>query len=440
MDVPAQRWLIIIFIFSLIFEFFFTLFTAAFSAASDSDLAEYKEKRQNFYKRGHWYQLHPSILIKSYTFLSVLMTVLAAYSCSSFFVKLFQSNAYSALWIILCIVAAMIIFLSISVYVPYYVGTRRHEDLIYSFYPVFRLFEIIFTPLIIISDFIAGIFARFFRVNIKAEYKNVTEEDVISLVNNGQEKGVFLQKEAEMIQNIFEFDDKDAKDIMVHRNDICALDGETFLKDAVKIFNENSFSRIPVYLEDLDNIIGILHMREVLLFGSDEKYLDQKIRDIDGILQECEFVPETHGINTIFSMMQNKKLHMVIVIDEYGQTSGLISMEDILEEIVGNIEDEHDDEKDSINKLSSEIYTMSGKTTLSEVSERFGIDFGETDIETISGYLIMKHDAIPKDHSAFNVEIGDYIFHVKDVEGGVIKSISVKKKPEKEILETEAKE
>ena len=197
---------------------------------------------------------------------------------------------------------------------------------------------------------------------------------------------------------------------------------------------------MPVYLEDLDNIIGILHMREVLLYGSDEKYLDEKIRDIDGILQDCDFVPETHGINTIFSRMQNKKLHMVIVIDEYGQTSGLISMEDILEEIVGNIEDEHDDEKDSINKLSSELYTMSGKTPLSEVSERFGIDFGETDIETISGYLIMKHDSIPKDHSAFNVEIGDYIFHVKDVEGGVITSISVKKKLAKENLETQPKE
>jgi putative hemolysin len=440
MDVPAQRWLILIFLLSLIFEFFFTIFTSAFSAASDSDLSEYKEKRPAFYKRGHWYQLHPSILIKTYTFLSVLMTVFAAYSCSSFFVKVFEKNDYKVLWSIVCIIASMLIFLSLSVYVPYFVGTRRHENLLYSFYPVFRFFEIIFTPLIFVSDFIAGIFARIFHVNIKEEYKNVTEEDVISLVNNGQEKGVFLQKEAEMIQNIFEFDDKDAKDIMVHRNDICALDGETKLRDAVKIFNENSFSRMPVYLEDLDNIIGILHMREVLLYGSDEKYLDEKIRDIDGILQDCDFVPETHGINTIFSRMQNKKLHMVIVIDEYGQTSGLISMEDILEEIVGNIEDEHDDEKDSINKLSSELYTMSGKTPLSEVSERFGIDFGETDIETISGYLIMKHDSIPKDHSAFNVEIGDYIFHVKDVEGGVITSISVKKKLAKENLETQPKE
>lgn len=438
MDSPAQLCSIIIFLLTIVFEFLFTIFKSAFLAASDSDLAEFKDTKPNFYKRGHWYQLHPSILIKSYTFLSVLMTVINAFSAVSFFTSIFNYE-HEGIYIILLSILFIIIFISLGIYVPYYVGTRRHEKLLYSFYGIFRFFEIILTPLIVFTDFIAGIFARLFHVNIKEEYKNVTEEDVISLVNNGQEKGVFLQKEAEMIQNIFEFDDKDAKDIMVHRNDICAIDGETTLKEAVKIFNDESYSRMPVYLEDLDNIIGILHMREVLLFGSDERYENQKIRDIDGILQECDFVPETHGINTIFSRMQNKKLHMVIVIDEYGQTSGLISMEDILEEIVGNIEDEHDDEKDSINTLSDELYTMSGKTPLSEVSEKLNIEFEDTDIETISGYLIMKHDSIPKDHSAFNVEIGDYIFHVKDVEGGVIKSISVKKKPSKENLETEDK-
>lgn len=439
MEGHAEPLYLIIYLIALLFEFFFTFFTAAFSAASDSDLLEYEESKPSFYKRGHWYQLHPSILIKSYTFLTVLTISFSAFFSFLFFYSIFFNQKFDIMHAIICMVLLMLLFLALSIYVPYYVGTRKHDKYLYSFYHIFRFFEIIFTPLIVFSDFIAGIFARLFSVNTKEEYKNVTEEDVLSMVNNGQEKGVFLQKEAEMIQNIFEFDDKDAKDIMIHRNDITAIDGESTLKEAVSIFNENTYSRMPVFLEDLDHIIGILHMREVLSFGLEEKYQNEKIRDIDGILQDVDFVPETHGINTIFSRMQNKKLHMVIVIDEYGQTSGLISMEDILEEIVGNIEDEHDDEKEPINRLSGEIYTMSGKTPLSEVSEKLDLDFGDTDIETISGYLIYAHNSIPKDHSAFNVEVGDYIFHVKDVEGGVIKSISVQKKQNKEILETENK-
>ena len=264
-----------------------------------------------------------------------------------------------------------------------------------------------------------------FSVDIREDTQDVTEEDVISMVHAGHEKGVFLGSEAKMIKNIFEFDDKNAKDIMIHRNDIAALDGETRLKDAVSIFLETSYSRIPVYVGDLDNIIGILHILEVLSFSQDENNLNRKIRDIDGMLQKAESVPETHGINTLFTQMQYEKTHMVIVTDEYGQTSGLISMEDILEEIVGNIEDEHDVDEDQIVRLSDTTYILDGLTPLGEVGEILHLDFSESDFETLNGFLINEIDQIPKDNSIFDVKASGYIFHVCGVRDGVIGKVHV---------------
>ena len=190
---------------------------------------------------------------------------------------------------------------------------------------------IIFLLAIVIIEAI-GLFILYRR----SKQENITEEDVISLVNEGHEDGNILASEAAMIQNIFEFSDTDAKDIMTHRKSIVAVNGDSTLREAINFINENNMSRYPVYIEDLDNIIGILHIKDLLTYY--DKDIDNvKVKDLHELMSVAEFVPETHGINTLFAKMQSKKRHMVIVVDEYGQVSGLLSMEDILEEIVGNI-------------------------------------------------------------------------------------------------------
>ena len=181
----------------------------------------------------------------------------------------------------------------------------------------------------------------------RSKQENVTEEDVISLVNEGHEDGNILASEAVMIQNIFEFSDTDVKDIMTHRKNIVAIAGESTLREAISFINDNNMSRYPVYIEDLDNIIGILHIKDILTYY-DKDSDNLKVKDLKDLMSVAEFVPETHGINTLFAKMQSKKRHMVIVLDEYGQVSGLLSLEDILEEIVGDISDEHDDDEASI--------------------------------------------------------------------------------------------
>ena len=257
--------------------------------------------------------------------------------------------------------------------------------------------------------------------------EDVTEEEIISMVNEGHEQGVLRASEAVMIQNIFNFADKDAKDIMVHRKDIVAIDGAVTLREAIRIFEENHYSRFPVYLEDLDNIIGIIHLRDMFHYSSRTRDYDKPVRDLDDLIRPAQFVPETHGINTLFTQMQMKKSHMAIVMDEYGQTSGLVSMEDIIEEIVGNIQDEHDDEKDPVEKVRENVFRMNGHTTLEEVSEQLPITFEEEDVTTLNGFIISRIDRIPEEHASFVVRAYGYEFRVLDVENKMVGDVIVRK-------------
>lgn len=260
----------------------------------------------------------------------------------------------------------------------------------------------------------------------KSKQENVTEEDVISLVNEGHEDGNILASEAAMIQNIFEFSDTDVKDIMTHRKNIVAIDGEMTLREAISFINDNNMSRYPVYLEELDNIIGILHIKDILTYY--DKDIDNvRVKDLSDLLSVAEFVPETHGINTLFAKMQSKKRHMVIVMDEYGQVSGLLSLEDILEEIVGNIEDEHDEDDSSIEIRTDDSFMMDGSTTLEEVEEMLGTKLSE-DYETLNGYLISLLGKIPEDGAAFKLEDDNFTYYVKNVAEKVIGQVYVRKK------------
>lgn len=260
---------------------------------------------------------------------------------------------------------------------------------------------------------------------------DVTEEEIISMVNEGHEQGVLQANEAEMIHNIFEFGDKDAKDIMVHRKNIIAIDGTMTFLEMLDFTIANNYSRYPVYIDDIDNIIGVLHIKEVLALCQKQEIYHTPIKDIEGLVREVDFIPETRNINTLFTMMQNAKTHMVIVVDEYGQTSGIVAMEDILEEIVGNIEDEHDQEEKMIEKLPDGSYLMDGMTSAEEALEILKVHIPDEDeYETLNGILISLLDRIPNNDEKFETDAFGYHFEVLQVENKMIKKVKIAKLPE----------
>jgi len=244
--------------------------------------------------------------------------------------------------------------------------------------------------------------------------ENVTEEEIISLLNEGHEHGVIDQAEAEMISNIFEFSEKEAKEIMTHRNDMIALDDEMTLEEAVSFMLKERNSRFPVYHEDIDHITGILHMRDAVKCREENPSMKEKaLSALPDIARAPTFVTQTKNIDALFSQMQQEKLQMVIVIDEYGQTAGLIAMEDILEEIVGNIMDEYDVDENHIAATSNKNeFLIDGRTPLEELSDRFGIRFEDERFETLNGFLIAQMDHIPKQNEHFSCDYGGYRFHV----------------------------
>lgn len=256
---------------------------------------------------------------------------------------------------------------------------------------------------------------------------DVTEEEIISMVREGHEQGTILASEAELIHNVFEFDDKEVKDIMTHRKNIVSLDGNMSFIDAIEFIIDTGKSRFPVYENDVDSIIGVLHIKDAFTFFEKNEVYRSSIKDIDGFIRPVDFIPETVNINDLFKKMQSKKSHLAMVVDEYGQISGLIAMEDILEELVGNIEDEHDEEENYIRKNDDETFIMDGMTEFSDVKEALSLPVDDDAYETLNGFIISLSDKIPEEGDKTVISAYGYRFSVMSVEDKVIKQVMIKK-------------
>lgn len=264
----------------------------------------------------------------------------------------------------------------------------------------------------------------------KGNSDKVTEEEIISMVNEGHENGLLEANETELIHNIFEYGDKEAGDIMTHRKNIVAVDGTMKLKDALNYMLDQNYSRFPVYEENIDNIIGFLHFKDAVKANRDPKEQEKMIRELPNILRPARFIPETRNISDLLRTMQKQKLHFVIVVDEYGQTAGLVTMEDIIEEIVGNIQDEYDMEEEDIVELPDHSFIIRGVTPLEDVEDALDVSFGEDEIETLNGFLISVLDRIPADDEHIVINHSGYRFEVQSIQNKVIQKVHVSKLPE----------
>lgn len=261
----------------------------------------------------------------------------------------------------------------------------------------------------------------------KKNEEEVIEEEIISMVKEGHEQGVLMESEAEMIHNIFEYAEKEAKDIMTHRKNVVAIDGDMSFYDMVAYVDDTGKSRFPVYDGDIDNIIGVLLIKDAFLYCQRNEIFRTSIKDIPGLIREVDFITETIKINNLFKKMQSEKSQICIVIDEYGQTSGLVAMEDILEEIVGEIEDEHDEEEQILLAESDGSYTFDGLTELPDVLEVIDLPVDEDAFETLNGYVISLLEKVPNDDECEIIEKYGYQFEIQKVENRIIRQVRITK-------------
>lgn len=261
--------------------------------------------------------------------------------------------------------------------------------------------SVFFRPLIWFLSISTNSVLRLFRIDPSADEEDVSEDEILMMVDLGEERGTIESTEKELIENIFEFNNTTAKDVMVHRTDMIMIWAEDGPEEILSTIRESGRSRFPVYNEDADDIIGILTARDYLLNAqrSDPKPFSELLRPV-------HFVPESVRTDVLFRDMQSRNVHLAIVVDEYGGTSGLLTMEDLLEEIVGNIYDEFDPQEDlEIVPLEENLWCISGAASLSSIGEALDVEFPEDEeSDTLGGLVFTQLSVIPEDGSTFEVE------------------------------------
>ena len=248
-------------------------------------------------------------------------------------------------------------------------------------------------------------------LGIKKEEVTVTEEEIRMMVDVGEEKGSIKEEEKELINNVFEFNDKVVSEIMIHRKDIYAIDINSDIDNILKELDEYKYSRIPVYEENIDNIVGMLFIKD-LLANVKKK---EKVK-ISKIIREPYFVSENKPIDELFRDLQKNKHQLAIVLDEYGGTAGLVTMEDIIEELVGNIFDEYDEEEKEFEKIDDNTFLISGSVSIHDLRKILGVEIPEGEYDTLSGYLIELLGRIPSDDEKPVIETKRVTYKIEDYE------------------------
>jgi putative hemolysin len=293
--------------------------------------------------------------------------------------------------------------------VPKRIAMRYYEKVSFASVGIIKTISVITAPFVKFLTFSTNIISKVFGVTGDEE-ENVTEEEIRMMIDVGEEKGAIEEEEKEMINNIFEFNDKVVSEIMIPRNKIFALDVNLSIADVIERLSEDTrYSRIPVYEETMDNIKGIVYIKDILL---STKNKNSKIK---GLVKEAYFVSETKMVNELFQELRKNKKQIAIIIDEYGGTAGMVTMEDILEEIVGEIYDEYDKETDKFKKIDNNTFLFDASIALYDVEKILDVEIDEDDVDTLGGYLIKQLDRIPKDGEKPVIETEKVTYKIEKV-------------------------
>ena len=306
--------------------------------------------------------------------------------------------------------------------VPKRLAMKNYEKIAFGTIGVIRTISVLTSPFVKFLTATTNAISKLFGVSENDE-EIVTEEEIKMMVDQGEEKGTIEEEEKELINNVFEFNDITVSEIMTHRTDMFAVDinmsPEELLEEIIK--DDCKHSRIPVYDETIDEIKGVLYVKDII------KNINKKTFKIKNIMKEAYFVSQNKLINELFKELQKNKKHLAIIVDEYGGTAGLITMEDILEEIVGDIFDEYDEIEEEYEKIDDKTYILSGSMPIYDVNKLLEANIPEGDYDTLSGYLQEELGRIPTEEENPVIETEELIFKIEEYEDKRILKVKVYK-------------
>ena len=298
--------------------------------------------------------------------------------------------------------------------VPKRLAMKKSEPIAYFAVGPLNTLSTVAAPFVTLLTLSTNFFVRLFGFDPYEEDDEVTEEEIRMMVDIGEEKGAIHESEKLMINNIFEFNNKTVGNIMTHRTDIAALPIEADLSEVVSFVNREKFSRIPVYRDNLDDIVGLLYAKDLFRFLSDSD--NREKFSLGNIIRQPYFVAASKRTDELFRELQRKKIHIAIIIDEYGGTAGIVTIEDLLEEIVGNIFDEYDEEEKDFDKLDENTFLINGTASLDAVQDILQVKLPIDDYETLSGFIIGQLGRIPSKADKPTIEFDGLVFKVEEVE------------------------
>jgi len=302
---------------------------------------------------------------------------------------------------------------------PKSIAILKPEGIVSTTLPLLRFINVIFSPLIWVTVGIVKFFGSLMKVDLSSQHPFVTREEIEQMVNIGEASGVFEEEERRMIHGVISFEETRVYEIMIPRTDMVAVPGDISISDSIPVFRECGHSRLPVYEKSPDHIVGILYVKDLIgAFMSDETSIP-----VSSLAREALFVPETMRIADLFDVMRGKRVHIAIVIDEYGGTAGLVTLEDLIEEIVGEIQDEYDDESALIQKEPDGSYLVRGQMGLEDLSEILGYPFESSDMDSVGGLVLSLAGRFPD--KGQRLPYGHWEFQVLEVEDHRIKMVRV---------------
>ena len=336
--------------------------------------------------------------VVAYRFWSLLIFI-----CVGLIADSYMMDVYGAAGIIAaCAVVVALAFAAVVIgrLAPSRIARKNPEAIAAGISVLMSAFMIISVPFVAAALWLARLCAALFGVDLDENLEDVTEEEIRMMVDMGTESGAIAPEEQELIQNIFEFDSMSAADVMTHRIDVAVLKLDEDPREWEKVARDSGYSRFPVCGKSIDDIVGVVHARELYEFLYDGN------GNIQGIIRKAYIVPETVSTDVLFRNMQQEKNHMAVVVDEYGGFSGIVTMDDLLEELVGHINDEKEEqiEQEPIIKIDENTWEIDGTASLDEVEAELGVRLPTDEYDTIGGLIFAQMDIIPEDGSTFEIE------------------------------------
>lgn len=413
---------------------FFSASEAAIVSLNDGKLRQEALRKNKKTRRLSKISSNPAAFLTTIRVGAALLGFLSAAAAATGFARMITGaladrfpghiTAFYTISVVIITVVLTFLLLVFGEFVPKRIAAQRYEKVPYRGSGFLLFVAALLKPYVALITATSNGFVRLLGFDPNADTEIVTEEEIMMMVDAGEEDGAIEGSEREMISNIFEFDDTTVEEIMTHRTDIVGIEDTCSIADAVNLSIEEGYSRIPVYNEDMDSILGIIYVKDLLKFVGRE--IPQGLK-LTSVMHKPYYVPEIKKCRELFDEMTAKKLHFAVIVDEYGGTSGIITMEDLLESIVGNIQDEYDDEEEEMVQVDDNTFTVDGAADIDEVCDLLDISLPQGEYDSIGGFILDRIKHIPTSDEHPVVTVDGITFTVTDVEERRIAKIKIER-------------